>query len=125
MNKQPTTANEHDRFGMTAAEWARLESMTDDEALAAALADPDAQPISQERLAAAAMRPRSLAKIVRHKLAMSREDFASAYGIPLDTLAAWERGLVEPSPAETAYLRLIACEPDRAKLTTVAAAAAR
>jgi putative transcriptional regulator len=116
MNKQPTTTNEPDGFGMTAADWARLDTMTGDEAQAAAMADPDAQPISPERLAAAAIRPRPLAKLIRHKLAMSREDFASAYGVPLDTLIAWERGIIDPSAAETAYLLLIGREPEIAKL---------
>jgi putative transcriptional regulator len=32
-------------------DWARLDAMTDDEVLAAALADPDAQPLRPEELA--------------------------------------------------------------------------
>ena len=95
---------------MTPEDWKRLDAMTDEEITAAALADPDAQPISPERLAAAP--PQSLAKKVRHMLRLSREGFAEAYGIPLDTLRAWERHEAEPSPAELAYLKTIAAEPD-------------
>jgi len=32
-------------------DWARLEAMTDDEVIAAALSDPDAQPMTLEELA--------------------------------------------------------------------------
>ena len=34
----------------------------------------------------------------------------------METLRAWERHEAEPTPAETAYLRLIEREPERAKL---------
>ena len=59
---------------------------------------------------------RSFAKVVRHKLRMSQEKFAAAYGIPPDTLLAWERLESQPSAAEAAYLTLIAREPERSKL---------
>jgi putative transcriptional regulator len=32
-------------------DWTRVDAMTEDEVLAAALSDPDAQPLSQEELA--------------------------------------------------------------------------
>ena len=53
---------------------------------------------------------------VRHKLHMGRETFAAAYGIPLETLRAWERHQVEPTEVELAYLRLIEREPEMAKM---------
>lgn len=99
---------------MTPEDWARLDAMTDEEIKAAALSDPDAQPISLERLAAAPTQSR--AKAVRQRLHMGRETFASRYGIPLDTLTAWERHKAEPTPAEVAYLNLIAREPEIAKV---------
>lgn len=114
MSNGNTSKVERDRFGMTPEDWKRLDAMTDEEITAAALADPDAQPISPERLAAA-RRP-SLAKKVRHKLRMGRETFASTYGIPPDTLRAWERHEAVPTPTETAYIRLIEREPELAKL---------
>ena len=46
---------------------------------------------------------------------MSREEFAAAYGIPLETLVAWERHRAEPSEVELAYLRLIEREPEMAR----------
>lgn len=113
MSNANTSSDERDRFGMTPADWKRLDAMTDEEIIAAALADPDAQPISPERLAAA--RQPSIAKKVRHMLRMSREAFAATYAIPLDTLRAWERHEAEPTPTELAYLSLIARAPDLAK----------
>jgi putative transcriptional regulator len=114
MSNGSTSDDKRDRYGMSPEDWKRLDAMTDEEITAAALADPDAQPISPERLAAA--RPPSFAKRVRHKLHMGRERFCSTYGIPLDTLRAWERHEAEPTPTELAYLRLIEREPERARM---------
>jgi putative transcriptional regulator len=114
MSTSSTKIVERDRYGMTPEDWQRLDVMTDAEITAAALSDPDAQPISPERWATA-RRP-ALIKRIRHKLGMGRETFAAAYGIPLDTIIAWERHGSEPTPTETAYLRLIEREPELAKL---------
>ena len=84
--------------------------MTDDEVMAAALADPDAQPLTEEQLAR--MRPIAAARRIRRKMRMSLDDFAAAYDIPAATLRAWERHEAEPTPAEAAYLRAIENAPD-------------
>ena len=57
----------------------------------------------------------ALAKLVRQKLRKSREIFAENYGIPLETLNAWERHEAKPTPVEEAYLKLIEREPEAAK----------
>ena len=114
MSNGNTSKDGRDRFGMTPEDWKRLHAKTEEEITAAALADPDAQPISPERLATA-RRP-SIAKRVRHKLHMARPRFCETYGIPLDTLIAWERHEAEPTPTELAYLNLIAREPELAKM---------
>lgn len=101
---------------MTAEDRRRLREKTDAEVTAAALADPDAQPIPPERLAKMG---RPVAKVVRHKLKMSRETFAATFGIPLDALIAWERQQAEPTATELAYLRLIERNPQAAKLAPV------
>ena len=118
MSNKPTSDDVRDRFGMTPADWARQDAMTDEEITAAAMQDPDNPPLTPEQLAQ--MRPPSLAKRVRHKLHLGRESFAAAYGIPLDTLIAWERHQTEPTRVELAYLRLIEREPVLAK-TNIAA----
>ena len=115
MNKISTSTSPRDKYGMTPEDWQRQDALTDGEITARALADPDAQPLTPEQLEAMG-RPRPLSKIIRNTLRMTRQTFAEVYGIPMDTLRAWERHEAEPTPAETAYLRLIEREPERAKL---------
>jgi putative transcriptional regulator len=105
---------------MTAENRRRLDEMTDEEITAAALADPDNPPLTDEQLAQ--FRRPSLAMRVRRALRMSRETFATAYGIPLETLQAWERLQAEPTEVELAYLRLIEREPEVTKMPAVAPA---
>jgi putative transcriptional regulator len=105
-----------DQYGMTPDDWKRLDAKTDEEIAVEAASDPDCPPpMTPEQLSR--MRQVSLAKLVRQKLRLSPEHFAETYGIPLETLKAWERHEAEPSPVEEAYLRLIEREPDRAQLT--------
>ena len=47
---------------------------------------------------------------------MTLEGFAAAYGIPTDTLRAWERHEAEPSPAELSYLHAIQRAPDAVRV---------
>jgi putative transcriptional regulator len=55
------------------------------------------------------------AKIIRRALALTQEEFAVRYHIPLGTLRDWEQGRAEPDQATRAYLRVIAREPERVK----------
>ena len=110
-----------DKCRMTPEDWRRLDEMTDEEIAAAVASDTDAARLSTPDRPSRARRL-SLAKLVRQKLRMSREAFADAYGIPLDILNAWERHEAKPSPVEEAYLRLIAREPELAKVQLPAAA---
>ncbi|MDZ4841848.1 MAG: transcriptional regulator [Hyphomicrobium aestuarii] len=109
-----------DQYAMSEADWARLVAMTDEQVTAAALEDPDAQPLTLEQVAAL-QRP-SVARVVRQNLRMSRDSFAAAYAIPLETLVAWERHEIVPTPTELAYLQLIAREPELAKTANLARA---
>jgi putative transcriptional regulator len=83
--------------------------MTDEEVLAAALADPDAQPLTEERLAN--MKPVPRAKTLRRALGLTQEEFAARYHVPLGTLRDWEQGVCEPDQTARAYLRSIAGDP--------------
>ena len=84
--------------------------MTDEEVHAAALSDPDAQPLAEEDFARMKSTPR--ATIVRRSLQLTPEEFASRFRIPLQTLRDWEQGRSEPDSAMYAYLRVIAVMPD-------------
>ncbi len=120
MNSKPTSGEKRDKFGMTPEDWRRLDALTDEEITAAALSDPDNPPLSDKELAEF-RRPAPAFKL-RRKLRMSREEFADAYGIPLETLVAWERHRAEPSEVELAYLRLIERAPELAKVRAEMAA---
>jgi putative transcriptional regulator len=78
---------------------------------AAARADRDSQPLTPEDLKR--MRRTPQAKIIRRALALTQEEFAIRYHIPLGTLRDWEQGRAEPDQATRAYLKVIAREPDR------------
>jgi putative transcriptional regulator len=91
-------------------DWQRLRDMTEDESLAAALADPDAQPLTDE--AAARMRRVPRARTLRRALGLTQEEFATRYRIPIGTLRDWEQGRAEPDEAARAYLKAIAGNPD-------------
>ena len=104
MSSKPTSGKKRDSYGMTAEDWRRLDEMTDEEITAAALADPDNPPLTEEQLAQ--FRRPSLAMKVRRALRMSREAFAAAYGIPLETLQAWERHQAEPTESISSSPRI-------------------
>ncbi len=78
--------------------------------MAAALSDPDAQPMTPEDFKRMRWTPR--AKIIRRAFGLTQEEFAAQFQIPLGTLRDWEQGVAEPDQAARAYLRVIASDPD-------------
>jgi putative transcriptional regulator len=84
--------------------------MTAGDIEAAARSDPDAQPLSPADLARMRRTPR--AKIIRRALALTQEEFAERYQIPLGTLRDWEQGRTEPDHPARAYLAVIAADPE-------------
>ncbi len=92
-------------------DWAVFDALTEDEVMAAALSDPDAQPLTEAQLSR--MRRISFAKHVRFKLGLTQEEFARRFGIPLGTLRDWEQHRTEPDQAAASYLQVIAAEPAR------------
>lgn len=93
-------------------DWAHLAAMSDEDAHAAALADPDNPPLSAEELRAAPRRPR--VSVVRRALGLTQEEFSVRYQIPLGTLRDWEQGRSEPDAPARAYLKVIAADPEAA-----------
>lgn len=86
-----------------------LRPMTDDEVLAAALSDPDAQPLTPSDFGR--MKRVVRVKIIRQALGLTQEQFAAQFRIPLGTLRDWEQGASEPDAAARAYLHVIARDP--------------
>jgi putative transcriptional regulator len=93
----------------TKHDWRRADAMTEEEIHAAALADPDAQPLTPERLAR--MRRTPQVRVIRRALGLSQEEFATRFHIPLGTLRDWEQGRKDPDAAARAYLVVIGRNP--------------
>src|ERR1700761_891065 len=91
-------------------DWSRLDAMSDEEAQANALADPDNPPLTSEQLRAAPRMPQ--VKVIRRALRLTQEDFSARYQIPLGTLRDWEQGRSVPDQQAKAYLRVIAANQD-------------
>jgi putative transcriptional regulator len=99
----------------TDTDWAAVEALTDEEIHAAALSDPDAQPIplgSDEELAKLGLIHIPNVKRLRDRLGLTQEAFAAAYRIPIGTLRDWEQGRKRPDAPARAYLTVIARNPE-------------
>ena len=90
----------------TKHDWSRLEAMTAAQRHAAALADPDVQPLTDEAMDRMKQTPRL--KILRRALGLTQEEFSTRFQIPLGTLRDWEQGAALPDQTARAYLRAIA-----------------
>ncbi len=91
-------------------DWKRLDVMTEEQRRAAALRDPDAQPVTPENIGRMKRTPQ--VKVIRRALGLSQEEFAARFRIPLGTLRDWEQGRKEPDAAGRAYLTVIARNPN-------------
>jgi putative transcriptional regulator len=96
-------------------DWNRLRAMTDQDVIAAAMGDPDARPMTEGQLRTARRVPR--VKTLRRALALTQEEFAERYRIPLGTLRDWEQGRSKPDEPARAYLAVIAHDPEGVKCT--------
>jgi len=67
-----------------------MRPMSEDEVHAAAMADPDARPMTPEERARARRVPR--VRTLRRVLGLTQEEFAARYQIPLGSLRDWEQG---------------------------------
>jgi putative transcriptional regulator len=84
--------------------------MTDEEIEAAALSDPDAQPMTDEEFARM-FRPRELREL-RERLGLSQAAFAERFHIKLRTLQDWEQARRVPEDVARTYLRVIERNPE-------------
>ncbi len=96
-------------------DWARVQAMTNDEVMAAALADPDALPLPPEKLARMRRFPDPVR--IRGELnQMTQQRFSQLFQIPLGTLRDWEQQAHFPDGAAIALLRIIERDPIAAAL---------
>jgi putative transcriptional regulator len=99
----------------TDTDWDAVNALTNDEIHAAALADPDAQPIplgTDEELAKIGLHRQVNVKKLRERLGLTQEAFAATYRIPVGTLRDWEQRRKNPDAPARAYLIVIARNPD-------------
>ncbi|MFZ1103037.1 MAG: helix-turn-helix domain-containing protein [Hyphomicrobiaceae bacterium] len=96
-----------------------MRPMSEKEVLAAALSDPDAQPLTPADFKRMKRTPR--AKIIRRALGLTQEEFAARFQIPLGTLRDWEQGAAEPDQATRSYLKVIANDPEAVRKALEAA----
>jgi len=87
-----------------------MRPMTEAEIEAAAKADPDARPMSDDEWRTARRVPR--VKTMRRALGLTQEEFSARYHVPLGTLRDWEQGRTEPDQPTRAYLTVIARDPE-------------
>jgi len=90
-------------------DWRRFDAMTEAERHAAALSDPDAQPVTPDNIRRMKRTPQ--VKVIRRALGLSQEEFAVRFHIPLGMLRDWEQSRKEPDAAARAYLTVIARNP--------------
>src|ERR1700757_1125439 len=95
--------------GKPKIDWSRVDAMTEAERHAAAMADPDARPMTDAEWARAPRVPQ--VSVIRRALKLSQEQFATTFHILIGTIRDWEQGRYEPDAAARAYLRVIAREP--------------
>ena len=91
-------------------DWDRLRRMTDDEVEAAANADPDAQPMTEQQLAIS-FRPSDIIRL-RKRFGLSQAAFAQRFQLNLRTLQDWEQGRRAPEDIARVYLRVIERNPE-------------
>lgn len=91
-------------------EWVRLDAMADEEVVAAAQSDPNAQPLAPEQLAT--MRRVSRVKVLRQRLGMTQAEFAEAFHLPITTLRDWEQRRSTPDAPARALLLAIERDPE-------------
>ena len=105
-------ANRRLRAIRTGTRWMRWAMRS---ARAAALADPDAQPIapgSDEELARMGLSRLVNVKKLRERLGLTQEAFAAIYHIPVGTLRDWEQRRKTPDAPARVYLTVIARNPE-------------
>ncbi len=93
----------------TGTDWAKVAALTPEQVHAAALSDPDAQPLPRDM--------RGFTRIVnvrrlRERLGLTQEVFAERYRIPLGTLRDWEQRRKFPDAPARAYLMVIEKNPE-------------
>ena len=98
---------------LTPEQRARLAAMTKEEIHAAARADPDNPPLTQEELAKFERGPN--VKGGRERLRLIQQQFAEMFGLSLSVVRDWEQGRFIPDQAARTLLKVIERNPEAVK----------
>jgi putative transcriptional regulator len=115
------TVKPGDKLPRGDTDWARLDAMTDEEVIAAALSDPDAGSLTPEQLSR--MHRVSRVKVLRQRLGMTQMQFAEAFRLPITTLRDWEQRRSTPDAPARALLLAIERDPQLMRRLLAEAAA--
>ena len=94
-------------------DWEKVNAMSDEEINAAALSDPDAQPLTNDELNQFQRVPDT--KAIRNKLSLTQEEFANTFHLSLGAVRDWEQKRYQPDQAARTLLRVIAGNPEAVK----------
>lgn len=75
--------------------------------------DRESPPITPKNIGGLRTVPRI--KTLRRALQLTQKEFAERYHIPLGTLIDWEQGRKKPDKPASAYIRVIANDPERTR----------
>lgn len=99
-------------FRISAKERAQLKNVSDAEAEARAMADPDNPPLTEEQLNRMALARE--VRLVREKTGLSQPQFAARFHIGLARLRDFEQARSEPDFIVRVFLRMILEDPGKA-----------
>jgi putative transcriptional regulator len=100
-----------DPFPETDTDWERVNAKTEEEIHAAALSDPDAQPLPGPNGDWTGLIKLVNVKKLRERLGLTQEEFAKTYWIPIGTLRDWEQRRKNADRTAQAYLKVIDKDP--------------
>jgi putative transcriptional regulator len=97
---------------LAAADWKRVDAMTDADIARQIAANPEAAPD---------MAPEIDVRAIRSAAGMAQDEFAAAYQFSVRTVQQWERGAKRPSGPARTLLRAIKADPEGLRRAIAAA----
>ena len=98
--------------GEDRTDWAKVDSISEEELEEIVHNDPDDVYLSEAELADAALIYPVDLRELRRRMGLSQASFAARFGFPLGTLRNWERGRRKPDGAAQVLLQVIDREPE-------------
>ena len=100
------------REALAAADWGKIDAMSDQDIARQIASNPDAAPD---------MAPEIDVRAIRRAAGMTQAQFAAAYEFSIRTVQEWERGAKRPSGPARTLLRAIKADPEGLRKALAAA----